>query len=305
MRKNMDIVSFRPGELLGELCKRGDEKQASIVAKQMLVRTLSMLRAEAAKLQRAFSPTEMQVVVGALHHRTEGSDNLADRVEAEIENSGLLRHVVKRTAINTSALSKTLRELGPGAQFAIEDGVAQFRRFPVGEQFGLDGLPLLATLRRLGFVRTSGRPAWGYCLVAAIDTKRQSWTSEFILWSNPDLFPHRPLSDSIDELSQGMIAFVREQRARQSTQRLDGFDEERGFALAYKIAAVTGWRHFRVEESADGDKPKVVALTGEALMSALHEGSLTDLVLEGVNACDDVFATSDMLPQQGSAPKRR
>ena len=145
----------------------------------------------------------------------------------------------------------------------------------------------------------------GYCLVAAIDTQRRSWTSEFILWSNPDLFPRRPLSNSIDELAEGMIAFVREQRVRQSARSLDGFDEERGFALAYKIAVLTGWRHFRVEESVDGDKPKVVALTREALMSALHEGSLTDLVLDGVNASDDFFATGEMISSQGSAPKRR
>jgi hypothetical protein len=292
MRKNMDIVSFRPGELLDELRKRGDDKQVSIVAKRLLGRTLSMLKAEVAKLQRDFSSSEMQVIFAALHDQAEESGSLADRCEATMDNF-MIAEIVKRYRVDTEALRRKLRDLSPAAQFALDDGVAQFRRYPFDEKLGLNGFPSLAMLRRLGFVRTQGPAAWGYCTVAAGEV-----FSEFILRVNVFSAGYPQPSEPIEDLARAFVALVRAQHAQMKSEGdRYAFDDDAGFVFAYKIALATGWRRFRVIER-DSGGVEVVEMKREALMHDLHDGSLRDLVLEGVNAPDDTSTA----PSASAAP---
>lgn len=282
MRKNMDIVSFRPGDLLGELRKRGDDKQASITAKQMLARTVSMLKAEATKLQRDFSTPEMQIMFAALHEAPEEPGSLADRCEAAIADDFMVGEIVKRYRVDAPALRKKIRDLSPGAQFALTDGVAQFRRCRREERLGLNGFPSLATLRRLGFVRPQGPAAWGYCAVSAGDL-----FSEFVLRFDP-VAANMPLpSEPVEELANAILALARDQDAHlKSAGNLDAFDEDFAYIYAFKLALATGLRRFQVIEDPASGGVEVVEMSIEDLARRLNDGSLGDWALAGVNAID-------------------
>ena len=281
--KKHPTVSFRPGPALAsELLKRGQEAEMSLTAKDVATKYFAMLEAERAGLQTAYSAAEMQIIVLALFDRRDETAAVETRLTAGLSESWV-QHFATRVKVEPEALIDKTRRLTLGAKRALEDGVTQLQRLPIQEVIGPNQLPSLVVLRRLGFVSVEGPAAWGFCVVSHLRRKEGSLGhNEFVLRRSPGAVGIKQSSDSADDLARQLVSVSRRLFTAPSAE-VDALS----FAIAYKIAVKTGLRRFRVDESEDGASARIVELAPRDLEEMIHEGSLQDLVLAGVNAPED------------------
>jgi hypothetical protein len=285
--KQADLISFRPGELAGEFAKRAPDGQMSMVAKTLAAHTFAMLRAELEQLAGTFSAAEMQVIVTALYDGPNDPSQVTHTVTQAVARNTMVGAIARRYKVNTADLISKIGRLHPGAQFAIQDAVMQIRRLAISEALGLNGFPSLAVLRRLGLLPTQGPAAWGFC---SVQLSNYSNFTEFVLRRDPKNAGLRESSYGIDELARAIVGYTR----AMLDGEVDPDKDVAGYGLAYSIALKTGWRHFRIDEQ-EGGEARVVQISREAILSDLNDGSLQDLILEGINAPE---ITQTTLPER-------
>jgi hypothetical protein len=295
--KQGDLVSFRPGELAGEFAKRAPDGQMSTVAKTLAAQTFTMLRAELAQLAGKFGPAEMQVIVTALYDGPNDPSQMTHTVTQAIAHNAMVGAIARRYKVDTAALISNVGRLYPGTRFAIQDAVIQLRRLPIQEALGLNAFPSLAALRRIGLLATQGPAAWGLC---SVQLSNYSNFTEFVLRRDPKNVGLKESSYGIDELALAIVGYTR----AMMDGEVDPDKDVAGHALAYSIALKTGWRYFRVDER-EGGEARAVQISRETILSDLHDGSLQDLTLEGINAPEITQATpSERAGTETNTPTR-
>jgi len=295
--KAPNFISFRPGDLTGELLKRAPDGQTSMVAKTLVTQTLAMLRAELAQLEGVFGTAQMQVVVAALYDGPNDWSQVTHTVAQAVAHNAMVSAIARRYKVDTAELILKVVRLHPGAQFAIQDAVMQIRRLPMEEALGLNGFPSLAALRRFGLLAIQGPAAWGLC---SVQLSNYSNFTEFVLRRDPQNVGLKESSYSVDELARAIVAYTR----AMVDGEVDPDKDVAGHGLAYNIALKTGWRYFRVDEQ-EGGEARVVQISRETILSDLNDGSLQDLTLEGINAPEITQATpSERAGTETNTPTR-
>jgi hypothetical protein len=276
MTKSSEFIAFRPGNLAAEFAKRWPG-QSSIAAKTLLSQTFAMLEAEKRLVRLAFSPAEIQTIVTALYNKCDEWPLIVHVLSEATKANSLVVEIARRFHVDTAALIGKLQALNPGTLFAIYDGVTQLRCLPVHEAIGPNGFPSLAALRRLGLLEVQGAPAWGLCVVRLADFSASEW----VLRRSPADLGLTFSSHPVEDLAKSLVAFEHAMRSGD----VDPDRDAAGYGLAYSVAIQKSWRHFRVEEDKDGCVV-VREISRASILEDIHNGSLTGLVLEGVNAPD-------------------
>lgn len=123
----------------------------------------------AEELRQTLLPGEMQVVVASLLKGPIDPGQIPVVVAAVIKTNRAVQYVVLRTESDARVLCTKLGDLSLAALAEIERAVSVFREMNGDEMFGFDRLPSLASLRRLGLVRSSRHAAWGLAVVRLSD----------------------------------------------------------------------------------------------------------------------------------------
>jgi hypothetical protein len=231
-----------------------------------------ILDAESGFLGRTFRPAEMQLVAAALLGGVEDAAQIPAAVAIAAKSNSVIANMARRYSVQIPTLVAKLDAARPATLLAIAYGMMRFRKMRPTEMLGPNALPSLATLRRLGLVKASGHAAWGLCVVQLSDYR----TCEFVLRDDPRGLELDSASHGLDDIAAAIVGLA--------TALIDGDVENdvAGFGLAYTMALLTGWRHFRVQDREDA--ASVVQISREIILKDLYDGSLNGLVLQGINA---------------------
>jgi hypothetical protein len=224
-------------------------------------------------LQRTFRPAEMQAIVASLFGGAVNSARIPTMVTSAVKSDRTIQRMISRSGIDIGRLVTKLNALPPPVLLAMQQAMSLYRAMSNTEMVGPDKLPSLATLRRLGLVKSTGAAAWGLAVVQLADWR----VCEMVLRQDPKRLGIDGLPYSLDDAASGLVELVR--------SLLDGEvvpnEREVAFGLIRLIALHTGLRYFRLEER---NNCAVVEIPREHLLEDLYRGELGGLVMEGINA---------------------
>lgn len=230
------------------------------------------------KLPHKFSPAEMQSIVGGALGNDLRTTHLADCLRPQIEdNQSGLSIIIRRNRLSVDArvLLQKLESLEPQElsvlQRTVENAVASLEGEPDGI-FGVRGVPCINVLRTAGLVVPSGKAAWGFFIMVLDGWKH---VEEIVLHHRPN-GRVRPIL-SVGEHAKRLVEVLRTHMKNPLVA-----SEQALYRECYALAVASGFRLARVH--ANGVDVSVVEIPIRDLQSDLRDGSLGNLVIEGVNA---------------------